>query len=72
MFKVGCNSLYAGAKRHRNSFFPYCISQWNSLDSRSTNLPSNATFKRAVLDFMCPVYTNAQETGYRILSFLLR
>ena len=65
--------LYARAKRHRNSFFPYCISQWNSLDSRSTNLPSNATFKRAVLDFMCPVSTpmlKKQAIGFCLSYFV--
>ena len=41
-------------ERYRNSFFPYCISQWNNLDSRIRNLPSIATFKRAILDFIRP------------------
>ena len=31
---------------------PYCISQWSNLDSRIRNLPSIATFKRAILDFI--------------------
>ena len=32
-----------------NSFFPYCISQWNNLDSLIRNLPSIATFRRTTL-----------------------
>ena len=40
-------------ERYR-SFFPYCISQWNNLDSRIRNLTSTATFKRAILDFIRP------------------
>ena len=46
--------LEARTKRYRNSFFPYCISQWNNLDSRIRNLTSIATFKRAILDFIRP------------------
>ena len=46
--------LNARTERYCNSFFPYCISQWNNLDSRITNLPSIATFKRAILDFIRP------------------
>ena len=49
--------LDARTERYRNSFFPYCISQWNILDSRIRNLPSIATFKRAILDFIRPVPT---------------
>ena len=44
-------------ERYRNSFFPYCISQWNNLGSRIKNLPSIATFKRDILDFILPVPT---------------
>ena len=47
----------ARTERYRNSFVSYCISQWNNLDSRIRNLLSNATFKRAILDFICPVLT---------------
>ena len=32
--------LDARTERYRNSFFPYCISQWNNLDSRIRNLSS--------------------------------
>ena len=46
--------LGARAERYRNSSFPYRISQWNNLDSRIRNLPSTATFKRAILNFICP------------------
>ena len=49
--------LDARTKRYHNSFFPYCISQLNILDSRIRNLPSNATLKRAILDFIRPVPT---------------
>ena len=44
-------------ERYRNSFFPYCISQWNDLGSRIRNLPSIAIFKRDILDFILPVPT---------------
>ena len=47
-------ALGARTEPYRNSFFPYCISQWNNLDSRVMNLPSVATFKRTILDFIRP------------------
>ena len=44
-------------KLHPNSVFPYCISQWNNLDSRIWNLPSITTSKHSILDFIRPVST---------------
>ena len=61
--------LDARTERYRNSFFPYCISQWNNLDSRIRNLPSIATFKRAILDFIRPNPTPYFKTN-RISSFV--
>ena len=46
--------LHARTERFRNSFFPYCISQWNTLDSRIRDLPSISSFKRAIYDFVRP------------------
>ena len=46
--------LDARTESYRNSFFPYCISQGSNLDSRIRNLPSIATFKRGILDFIRP------------------
>ena len=43
--------LDARTECYHNSFFPYCISQWNNLNSCIRNLPSIATFKHAILDF---------------------
>ena len=55
-----CNSFF---------FFPYCISQWNNLDSHIRNLFSLATFKRAILDFIPPHPTPYFKTN-RLLGFL--
>ena len=55
--------LDARAERYRNSFFPYCISQWNKLDSRIRNLTSIATFKRAILGFIRPNPTTYFKTN---------
>ena len=61
-------------ERYHNSFFLYCISQWNNLDSRIRNLPSIATFKRAILDFICPVPTpmfkTYKQSGFAFLTRL--
>ena len=47
--------LDARTERYRNSFFPYCISQWNDLDSRIRCLPSISSFKRAIFEFLRPL-----------------
>ena len=61
--------LDARTERYRNFFFPYCISQWNNLDSRVRNLPSVATFKCAILDFIRPNPTPYFKTN-RLSSFV--
>ena len=47
-------SLDSRTERYRSSYFPYCISQRNNLDSCISNLPSIVTFKCAVLGFIRP------------------
>ena len=55
-------------------FFPYCISQWNILDSRVRNLPSIATFKYAILDFIrlvpTPIFNINRLSGFVFLTRL--
>ena len=46
--------LHARTERFRNSFFPFCISEWNKLDSQIRNLPSISSFKRKILEFLRP------------------
>ena len=41
-------------ERFRNTFFPFCISQWNILDSRIRDLPSVSSFKKAIVDSLRP------------------
>ena len=41
-------------ERFRNSFFPFCINQWNNLDSCIRDLPSISRFKRAIFGFIRP------------------
>ena len=41
-------------ERFRNTFFPFCISQWNMLDSRIRDLSSEASFKRTIFNFFRP------------------
>ena len=66
--------LDARVERYRNSFFLYCISQWNNLDSHIRNLPSIANFKRAILDFILPVSTpmfkKNRLSGFVFLTWL--
>ena len=46
--------LRARTEYYRNSFFPFCILQWNNLDPRIRNLPSIDCFKRVILKFTRP------------------
>ena len=41
-------------ERFRDTFFPYCISQWNTLDARIRDLPSVSSFKEAIYEFLRP------------------
>ena len=61
--------LDARTERYRNSFLPYCISQWNNLDSRLRNHPSIAPFKRVILDFIRPNPTPYFKTN-RLSGFV--
>ena len=66
--------LDARTERYRNSFFPYCISQWNKLDSRIRDLPSISSFKRAILEFFrpkpAPTYRVTNPQGFVFLTRL--
>ena len=41
-------------ERFRDSFYPYCIFQWNCLDGRIRDRPSVSTFKKAIFEFIRP------------------
>ena len=61
-------------ERFRNSFFPFCISQWNLLDSRIRNLPSALSFKKAIFEFFkpnsCSVFGAENNQGVIFLNRL--
>ena len=42
-------------ERFQNSFFPFCLSEWNKLDCHIRDKPSVASFKRALHNFFRPV-----------------
>ena len=41
-------------ERFRGTFFPFCTSTWNNLDSRIRDLPSISKFKSAIFEFLRP------------------
>lgn len=61
-------------ERFRNSFFPFCMSEWNNLDSRIKNLQSISKFKSAILDFLRPKptlnYRLGNISGFPLLARL--
>ena len=46
--------LTVRTERFHNTFFPFCLSQWNKLDCHIKDMPSSASFKRAILKFFRP------------------
>ena len=66
--------LDARTERYRNSFSPYCISQWRNLASCIRDLPSIATFKRAIVDFIrsnpAPYFKTNKLPGFVFLTRL--
>ena len=46
--------IFARTDRYRTSFFPFCATEWNKLDSRIRDIPSISRFKRAMFDFLRP------------------
>ena len=49
--KLELSQFFTRTKSFSNSFFPYCIKEWNKLDTKIKNLPSISTFKKAPLVF---------------------
>ena len=47
--KLELSQFFIRTKSFSNSFFPYCIKEWNKLDMKIKNLPSLSTFKKALL-----------------------
>ena len=45
------SQFFSRTKSFSNSFFPYCIKEWNKLDTKIKNLPPLSTFKKALLVF---------------------
>ena len=49
--KLELSQLFTRTKSFSNSFFPYCIKEWNKLDTKIKNLQSLSNFKKALLGF---------------------
>ena len=49
--KLEHSEFFIRTKSFSNSFFPYCIKEWNKLDLKIKNLPSLSIFKKSLLVF---------------------
>ena len=58
------NQFFSRTKSFSNSFFPYCIKEWNKLDTKIKNLSSLSTFKKALLVFC----TTKQNSFFNVLN----
>ena len=47
-------NILCRTERYQNSFFPFCIKNWNSLDESIRSLPSISCFKTHLLNFVRP------------------
>ena len=58
----------------RNSFFPYCVNEWNKLDPAIRDLKKISLFKNALLRFIRPssadVFNVNDPTGLKLLTRL--
>ena len=61
-------------ERFRNTFFPFCMSQWNNLDSRIRDLPLISRFKAALHSFLrpkpSPTFKLGNNPGFTFLKRL--
>ena len=59
-------------ERYVNSFFPYCINEWNALDNAIKSLPSLNQFKSKISTFIRPIgnpfYGIQDRVGVRLLA----
>ena len=58
----------------QRSFFPFCVSQWNTLDTKIKTLPTVSSFKSAILKFIRPqpnsTYNVHHHSGIVLLNRL--
>ena len=47
--KLELTQFYTRTKSLSNTFFPFCIKEWNKLDAKIRNLPSISRFKKSLL-----------------------
>ena len=72
------NNLFRNFTSHtnffKNSFFPYCISEWNKLSPNLRNSTSISMFKKGLLAFIrpqqCYIYKIFDPTGLKMLTRL--
>jgi len=48
-------SISARTESFQNTFFPFCLSQWNKLDCHIRDMPTIASFKRSLFNFFRPI-----------------
>ena len=68
------NQIKTRTARYKDSFFPFCCSQWNLLDMQLRELPSISSFKNALARFYRPtpsmVYNVHHPKGMVLLNRL--
>ena len=58
----------------KNSFFPYCVREWNKINPNLRNSPSLSVFKKGLLAFIrpkeCSIYNIIDPYGLKLLTRL--
>ena len=57
---------------YRRSFFPFCIGEWNKLDSHIRDLPLLQSFKKAIFNFIRPSPASTFHVNHKGLKLLNR
>ena len=63
---------FSRTERYKNSFFPFCIDNWNNLDNDIKELPSLNQFKKKILTFIRPkgntFFSIQDKLGIKLLT----
>ena len=64
----------ARTERFQSTFFPFCVTIWNNLDPKITNLPTVSSFKGTLLKFIrlndASIYSVHEPFGVVLLTGL--
>ena len=67
--KLEVTQFHTRTKSLSNTFFPFCIKEWNKLDAKVRNLPPVSRFKKSLLIYFKTDENSIFDVRNLILSF---